>query len=297
MPNVEKPKDSLGSFIFKLIIVAIILIIGLIVLFTFVLKNFDPLNFVFNVLGLILMLGLLALAIKGLLSMIKEKLFSPTTDFRKSHVQISQKTKPFNVYDLYLRGEDMRTHAKLGKIKGIGFLPYVTSKVKKSDDGKPVFEKDALNHIVYEEVWNHQEMKSIKVPKMVYEPITEKDGDTLFIIPKHNFPLNLILRDLYLFRCSPEFHSDLVGDVYIKDVNFAPYGEYYYPAKQWKRDIVQIMKQNEAEAITQTHRNNLDLVSTTTQMSLGADPTYQKILLWQSERLSSGFGNPSGGNQ
>jgi len=51
------------------------------------------------------------------------------------------------------------------------------------------------------------------------------------------------------------------------------------------------MKENEATTVITTHRNNLDLVSTVTQMSLGGDPTFQKIMLAQAERFSSGFAN------
>jgi len=73
-----------------------------------------------------------------------------------------------------------------------------------------------------------------------------------------------------------------------------PYGEFLYPAKQWQNDIIQVMKENEATTIATTHRNNLDLVSNVTQMSLGADPTFQKIMMARSENISSGLTNQEG---
>lgn len=290
----SKPKEPLGMFVLKILFIGILLIIGAIVLFGFVFPDFDIVNFIVNIIGLLLMIGLLGLAIKGIVSFIQPKPFSPTEDFRTSLVRLCKKAKPFNVKNLYLRGEDMRTYAKWGKIKGLGFLPYVTSKPIRNEKGKQIFEKDKEGNIVYEKEWSQSDRAYVQTPKEKFEMISEKDGDVLLIIDKYNFPVNIFARGVDIVRCNKKYLSDLIGDIFIKDVNLVPYGEYLYPSKQWQEDILHIMKENESHAIIATHRNNLDLVSNVTQMSLGSDPTFQKIMLSQSERLSSGFVNQGG---
>jgi len=289
--NYEKPKTPLMTWVLRIAAVGIIVIIGLIILFGFVWKTFNPVDFLINIVGIILMLGLLALAIQGILSFLKPKPFSPTEDFRNAIIRICKKAKPFNVKNVYLRGEDMRTHAKWGKIIGLGFLPYLTSMPIKDINGKPTLERNEKGEPIFEKKWSEVEKDFIKVPKYKYEMINEKDGDVLIVTERMPFPLNLFFRSVDLIRANPKFCSDLIGDIFIKDVNLVPYGEYLYPAKQWQRDIIQIMKENESTTIATTHRNNLDLVSNVTQMSLGSDPTFQKIMLVRSENLTSGISN------
>lgn len=289
MPENEKPKEPLASFILKILMVALVIVVGAIILFGFVFQTFDPIQFIINILGILLMLGLLALAVKGIISFIKPKPFSPTESFRDSLIRICTKAKPFNIKDLYLRGEDMRTYARWGKIVGLGFLPYLTSRDLRDTNGKPVYERNADNSIIYEKEWSQRHNQFIETPKVKKEIITEKDGDVLIITEKNNFPANLFFRGYDIVRAHKRYVSDLVGDIFIKDVNLTPYGEYLYPSKQWQNDVLKIMKENEAQAIITTHRNNLDLVSTTTQMALGGDPTYIKIMTMQSERLTSGL--------
>ena len=286
-----KPKRSIGSTIFTLGIVAIVLIIGSIILFGFVWSDFDPLSYIVNIIGVILMIFLLSLAIKGLVSFLKPKPFSPTEDFRTALIRLAKKSKPFNVKNLYLRGEDMRTYAKWGKIIGLGFLPYLASSPIRDKKGMPEFERDAKGEIIYEKNWSNSEREYIETPKIKYKMLSQNDGDVLFITERHAFPLNLFFRDLDIIRANPKYCSDLLGDIFIKDVNLVPYGEFLYPAKQWQNDIIQIMKENEATTIATTHRNNLDLVSNVTQMSLGSDPTFQKIMMVRSENISSGLTN------
>lgn len=285
-----QPKSPLGLTIIKILFVGLILIIGAIVLFGFVWKTFDPVNFLINIGILLLMLFLVVMAVVGIASFFKPKPFSPTEDFRNALIRICRKAKPFNVYNLHLRGEDMRTFAKWGKIIGLGFMPYVTAKPVKDDEGKFLYERDGKGKIIYQEVWNELEKRNVKIPKQIFNMISEKDGDVLFITEKHNFPLNLFLRAVDIIRVNKKYVSDLLGDIYIKDVNLVPFGEFLYPAKQWQDDIIHIMKQHEAETIITTFRYNLDLISQVTQMSLGSDPTFQKLMGAQSERLSS---NPS----
>lgn len=289
MAENEKPKEPLMSFVLKILMVALVIIVGAIILFGFIFQTFDPIQFIINSLGIIIMLGLLALAVKGIISFIKPKPFSPTESFRDSLIRICIKAKPFNVKDLYLRGEDMRTQARWGKIVGLGYLPYLTSRDLRDNNGKPVYERNADNSIIYEKEWSQRHNQFIETPKVKKEIITEKDGDVLIITERNGFPINLFFRGYDIIRAHKRYVSDLIGDIFIKDVNLTPYGEYLYPSKQWQNDVLKIMKENEAQAIITTHRNNLDLVSTTTQMALGGDPTYIKIMTMQSERLTSGL--------
>lgn len=290
----NKPKEPLGSRILSILIIVAIVITGLIFLFGFVWKDFDPVDFVLNIIGIVLMIGLIFLATKGIQSYLKPKPFSPMEDFSATVRRIAKKINPKTVKDLYLRGEDMRSFAKIGKIEGIGFLPYVTSIPKRDQRGKIIHLKDQEGKIIYNKEWSEAHKEWIQVPKPEMEMIEEKDGDTLFIINKHPFPMSLFSGDQDLIRCHKKYHSSLVGDVFIKAVNLVPIGEYLYPNQQWQTDMVKVMKEDESKAVIQTHRNFLDLVSNVTQMSLGADPTFQKIMLAQSERLSTGLGGNNG---
>lgn len=293
----SKPKEPLGQFILKILFFLFLIIIGAIALFGFVLQAFDPIAAIQNVVIIAFMVMLLILAGKGIAAFFEPKPFSPTDDFRTDVVRFAKKAKPRTVKDLYLRGEDMRMPAKLGKIIGLHFLPYQTSRPIRDNNGKPVFEKNEIGELQYDNEWSKPQQAFIQVPRKKHEMITEKDGDTLFVINKNGFPLSLINPGVDIIRSHKKYHSDLVGDVYIKAVSIVPYGEWGYPNQQWQGDISKILKEHEAETIITTHRNNLDLVSNVTQMSLGADPTFQKIMMAQSERLSGSNGfNSQGGN-
>lgn len=297
----EKPKEPAGSFILKIMVLVIIAIIGMMLLFGIIFPGFEPVSFLITGITVLFFCGLLGLAIKGIVSFFEPKPFSPTESFRDTNIRIARKAKPFNVRNLYLRGEDMRTCALWGKIEGVGFLPYVTSRILRNEKGKAICETELdpttnEEKIVYEKEWSKEDQDFIDVPKYVYESITEEDGDITFIVKKEKSSfMSLFKREVDIIRCHKRYCSDILGDVFIKDVNLVPYGEFLYPSKQWQNDIIKIMKENESQAIVTTHRNNLDLVSNVTQMSLGADPTFQKIMLAQSERLSSGDSNVGGG--
>ena len=99
MPENEKPKEPLASFILKILMVALVIVVGAIILFGFVFQTFDPIQFIINILGILLMLGLLALAVKGIISFIKPKPFSPTESFRDSLIRFCSKAKPYNKKD------------------------------------------------------------------------------------------------------------------------------------------------------------------------------------------------------
>lgn len=180
----------------------------------------------------------------------------------------------------------MHMKSKYGKIIGLAFIPYITSKPKKDENGNFIIQKDSKGKPMKRKFRN-EKGEVVEEPLLEREKILSKDGDTLFIVPKHTGLYAVINREVEFVRCNPKYHSDLVGDVYIKDVNIVPYGDFFYPAKQWQEDIVQIMTENQAEAVAMTHSNWLDLASLYTHLSIGGDPTFQKIMLAQSERLST----------
>ncbi len=283
----SKPKSDLfgGSILLKILfVIGIIIVVALVLLVAF----FGTLSIsalITYIIAFIVGGGLIFFALKGVMGYLKPKPFSPTEDFRTKLIRMGMKVKPLNVYNLWLRGEDMRSKALIGRIEGIGFIPYLSQSPKRDEKGNVIYEVDDNGEIIYEEY--KEKGKTLKKPKPQYDYITEKDGDILFIVPKHKGLIGLIKRDVDLIRANPKFVSDILGDIFIKDVNVVPYGEYYYPSKQWGKDIIRIMRQHESEAITQTHRNWLDLASNLTQLSLASSPEFQKIMLAQSERITS----------
>jgi len=288
----EKPKQSIfgGNLFLKIVFILGIIVIIAVIILSFIGK-IEPIKVFYSIIGLLIGFVILWLALKGLVSMFKPKPFSPTEDWRTKIVRICIKGKPFNVNDLYLRGEDMRTQAKWGKITGLGFIPYVSQIPMKDIDGNIIYEMDDKGKNVFIEK-RILDGTIVKERKPKYEYINEKDGDVVFITDRYHFPINLLKHEIDIIRCSPKYCSDLIGSIYIKDVNLVPYGEYLYPAKQWQNDIIRIKKQHEMEAIVMTHRNWLDLISNVTQMSLSSSPEFQKIMMVQSERLA----NTGGGN-
>lgn len=283
----SKPKSDLfgGSLLLKILfIIGIIIVIFLVVLVAFFGKLSISALITYAV-AFIVGGGLIFFALKGVMAYIKPKPFSPTEDFRTKIIRMSVKVKPLNVYNLWLRGEDMRSRALIGRIEGVGFIPYLSQIPKRDKEGNIIYELDDKGEIIYEEF--KEKGKIIRKPRPQFELITEKDGDILFVVPKYKGLIGLIKRDVDLIRANPKFVSDILGDIFIKDVNIVPYGEYFYPSKQWNKDIIRIMTQHQAEAIIMTHRNWLDLASNLTQLSLASSPEFQKIMLAQSERITN----------
>lgn len=231
---------------------------------------------------------LIFLASKGLASMLKPKPFSPQDCFKHKLIKLCKQTMPRNVHDIYLRGENMRSKSFFGKIVGLGFIPYFIAKEKKDKEGNIVYQKDADGNIKTRPVIEADGSKK-QIPISVKENIQTDDGDIVFVVSTANGFLarikDLIFPDYQIVRAHPSYCSELIGDVFIKDVNFFPVGDFLYPQKQCKEDIKQIMTQDQSETIIQTHKNFLDLVSYVTQMSLGADPTFQKQQIAQAENL------------
>lgn len=228
---------------------------------------------------------LLAFVIKMIEQIFSPKPFSPTESLRKKFIRIAKQGKPDNVKNLMLRGEDMRSFSFLGNIKGAVWIPYVTS-LPELIDGKPVFElkKDRYG----QKILDH-EGREIKVPKM--KKLIETDGEWLFVVKKG------ILGEEILVRANRDLVSPMHETVWIKDINVVPIGDFYYPSKQWQKEIIRIEAEHTAEALIETYMWYLDLAANVTQTTLGADPTFQKIMEANSESLANRNQGFLGGNR
>lgn len=284
-----------GSLFLKVIFIIGVALIAFTFIFGFVLHAFDPAAMIFWIIAILVGLVFCWLALRGILSLIEPKPFSPTDDWKRKLIHIARKAKPPNLYDLWLRGEDMHMRAKYGKILGLGFIPYITASPKRDENGNIIYKKTKEGKQIFVpkrnlkgeiEYSDESKKKPILVPVPEMNTITHKDGDTLFIVNKHWGLYGLINPEIEMIRANPKYHSDLVGDVYVKDVNFSNYGDFLYPSKQWQETIIEIMQENQSESIIQTHANWLDLVSFATHMSIGGDPTFQKIMIAQSEKIT-----------
>lgn len=292
MPN-YKDAGKKQSFFGGSIFLKAILIIGLLIvlgafLFAWFFGSVDLWKIITYVIALILGSFIIWLAIKGALLLWKKPDFSPTGSWREKIVRYAKKSKPFNVHRLYLRGEDMRTHSFWGKILGISFIPYVEAKFKKDKDGNPVYLKNPLTDEILTVKRTDKDGNETEVPIPDREIITQTDGDIVIVTPRHNSGLKaLFSSEVDIIRANKKYVSDLLGDVYIKDVNLTPFGEYLYPSKQWQTEIIEIETHHKAEALVETYRQWLDLVSNVTQMSLASSPEFQKIMLVQAEKLAT----------
>ena len=200
------------------------------------------------------------------------KPFSPTGDFKTKITNQAIKLEPVNVYNLWLRGEEMRGRAMVGAIKGLGFVPYIYAEEEKDKNGNKIYLTDKNGNFLFDEQGN-------KIPKR--KLLASNDGDVVFVVKQGG----LIGGHDILIRCNRKYCTDLVGEIYIKDVNVVPFGDFFYPAKQWVSSIESIMAQHKAEAIVQTFYNDLDLISDVTRLSIAAEPSYQKLLNLRDERL------------
>jgi len=271
----EREKSFWGrmGLIPKIIIVIAVILIATTLIFGFKLDNIF--GFVQNVITVGIAGVLIYFAVKGVMGTKEPEAFSITEDFRTKLVNQAMKLKPMNVYQLWLRGEGMRSRALIGNVVGLGHLPYVVSKQKTDEKGNVIFLKDSKGNILKDNEGN-------QIPD--YDLIYDGDGDTILVVKTGGFWGFFSTPDI--IRCHKDFHSELIGDVYIKDLGLVPFGEFFYPSKQWAKDIQKIKIQNEVETITHTFYNNLDLIANITTMSVASDPFFQKLLSMRTEELS-----------
>lgn len=273
MAEQQQPKSIFGGSLFLKIIVLIAIVL---IVWTLIssFKNIGDL--ILNILKFGLGLVILILVWKGIESFFKPTPFSPTESFRNKIIRASKMRKPFNVKRLFIRGEDMLVYSKWYDIKGILFLPYISAKQKTDDEGKPIYiPKIGTNGKPVKD----EAKKIIMIPQ--YNLTTEHDGEWVFVGETGWF-LN---KKTEIVRAHYSLCSSIGESIYIKTPNLVPIGDYSYPTQQWQDDIIHVISQHKTEALIETYEHFLDLLANVTQMSLGSDPTFQKIMLAQSEAL------------
>lgn len=281
VPDPQKKKgilDSLSIFE-RILILMICAVIGAIIIFGFSLTNIP--QFILNVLIVGGLLVGLFFIVTGVMSYFEPKAYSPSGDFMQKVVNIAIKLKSPNVHDLWLRGEGWQGRSYVGQISGVGFIPYMTSKEIKDEDGKIIFMTDGKGGLL-------KDRNDKPIPKK--EVITEKDGDILFVVKQGILGLGKPL----LIRCHRSLcNSMMIGSVSIFSAGFSPYGNWLYPSVQWQSTIKQIMIQNEIETTQMTHASFLDLLSDVSRISVGLSPEFMRLVSLREERIST---PPIGGN-
>lgn len=282
----EQPEQKKGKWL------TWVLIGGLIFLFVMIIVGImvgsDVVGFFFSGAGLLIAILLVLFASIGLLVAFllnRPKQYNVVKNYQNAIVDLAVQGKNKFVKDLYLSGDGRTMPVKYGRIDGIAFIPYNVSKVIRGEDGKLVYKKDKSGKIITRTKIIDGE--KVEEPVLDRKEITDKDGDTIFVVPKAGFPMNIFDRRKKLVRCNPVFHTPLIGDVSIKDISLHPYGSWLYPAKQYQSDSVIIMKQNEVDIIIQSHHDLLLYLSDVAHASIGADSSFQKSMAAHTERISN----------
>lgn len=273
-----------GSLVLKLLLILGIVLIASIFFFG---VKLDLMDLGFNAIKIIFGAVLIIFVIKGIQSILKKPDYSATKSFNEKLIYVAEFCKPSNISELWLRGEDMRLGSLIGKITGLGFIPYFSSTPENDEKGNPLMveKRDGLGQVIFQQtktVDGKIVSKPIMIPKMKY--LTEKDGDWLFVVKKGFW----IFGKKLMIRANPRFVSELATTVYLKTVNLIPAGSFYYPNQQWQDDIYQILTQHKAEIVVETHEHFLDLIASITHQTLSADPHFQKQQYATSEPLQTG---------
>lgn len=272
-PEPQKKSFLGGSLLLKIMVLVIIGVIISILLFGVELTL--PSIF-WTAVKIFVVVVLIVLVMKGLETFIKQPRFSPTRRFKDKMIRVAKLSKPFNVREVYLRGEDMRVYSKWGKVSGLAFIPYLASKLKTDPDGNFIYEpkKDKQGNIMKDDEGN-------TIMTNAKDFLTEKDGDW-FIVSERGIPL---FKQTDLIRVHHTLVSEIGEKIWIKAPNLVPVGDYFYPSIQWQSDIKRIKLQHQAEALVETYQEFLDLVANITQMTLNADPNFQKIQQSNTEQI------------
>ena len=282
----EKPQQKGGflggSLLLKIIVLIAVLLVASILFFGVELSISGVFWAILKITFLVVA-GILVL--KGIQSFLPKQSFSPTTRFKDKMIRIAEISKPFNVKEVYLRGEDMRVYSKWGSISGLAFIPYVAGKLQIDKEGKFIYEqkKDWQGNPVVDE-----DGKPVMVH--AHDFLTEKDGDW-FIVAKRGIPF---FKQTDLIRAHHSLVSEIGERIWIKSPNLVPIGDYHYPSIQWQTDIKRVKIQHQAEALVETYSEFLDLVANITQMTLNADPNFQKIQQANTEQIGETGGVANG---
>ena len=280
----EQQKNEGGHFLRNAILVTgIILIVG-VLLGGIKLEILDILSK-----GIALFVGicLVVLVIKGVQALLPKNEFSPTQRWKDRLIKLGELSKPFNVKELYIRGEDMRVYSLWGKITGIVFIPYLAGEHKIDAKGNFIYKqkKDHASNVIINELTGKEEWD------IEQEKINESDGEWCFVIARGFW----IFAVKELVRANIKYCSDIGEKVWIKTPNLVPIGDYFYPAQQWQMDILRITRQHQAEAVIETHQKFLDLIATTTEAGLRANAEYRTMLEKNTETINPN-NNILGGN-
>lgn len=283
MTDLQKKKDdgifsNIGIFS-KIILGALVILIVTVAIFGLNLSNIP--QFFVSLCIVAASLGAIYIIIRAAMVLMEPKAYSPSGDFLQKMVNIAMLMKSPNVHGLWLRGEAWQGRSFLGEISGIGFIPYLTSKVKKDKSGKILFLTDEEGNLL-------KDRNDKPIPQR--EIITQNDGDILFVIKQGWFGMGKPL----LIRCHRSLcNAMMVGEIYIKSAGMCPYGDWLYPSIQWQESIKEIMIQNEIETTQMTHASFLDLIADSTRISISASPEFAKLLSIRSEGIMS---TPVGSN-
>lgn len=267
-----------GNLLPKILILIAVGLIVSVVLFGIPLTIPD---IIFTIIRVIIGVLILVLAIKIMEKIIlPQKSFSPTESWKNKLIRIAEMSKPPQVRELWMRGEDMHSMTKFtGTIVGLLFIPnWVGSPLVDEKTGKLVYvpKKDKFGNLVYD-----NDGKPVMVN--VHANITEKDGDWLFVISQGWIPA---LAKKVLVRASVQLCSDIGQTVYIKTVNLVPFGDYFIPHQQFQADLIKVNMQHSAEIVEETLNHYLDLWSSVTEASIKLDPTYVKMMQSNTESIS-----------
>jgi hypothetical protein len=271
----EEQKKEGGNFLRNAILITgVVLIVG-VLLGGIKLEIMDILSK-----GIALFVGicLVVLVIKGVQSLLPKNEFSPTQRWKDRLIRLGELSKPFNVKELYIRGEDMRVYSLWGKITGIVFIPYLAGEHKTDAKGNFIYKqkKDHASNIIINELTGKEEWD------IEQEQINESDGEWCFIIARGFW----IFATKEIVRANIKYCSDIGEKVWIKTPNLVPIGDYFYPAQQWQMDILRITRQHQAEAVIETHQKFLDLIATTTEAGLRANAEYRTMLEKNTETIN-----------
>lgn len=272
--NQQQGKGFLGgSLLLKIfVLVAVILVVSILL---FGIELTIP-SILWTAIRIFVVVILLFLVWKGIQSFIAKPRFSPTRRFKDKMIRIARISKPFNVREVYLRGEDMRVYSFWGKVSGLAFIPYLASKLTTDVNGKFIYEqkKDKEGKPMVDD-------EGKKIMTNAKDFLTEKDGDW-FIVAERGIPF---FKQTDLIRVHHSLVSEIGEKIWIKAPNLVPVGDYFYPSIQWQSDIKRIKIQHQAEALIETYQEFLDLVANITQMTLNADPNFQKIQQSNTEQV------------
>jgi hypothetical protein len=284
----ENKKEGMlsGGFLGKVLLITGIILIAGVLLGGIKLEIMDILS---KGLALFVGLCLIVLVFKGVQALMPKNEFSPTQRWKDRLIRLGELSKPFNVKELYIRGEDMRVYSLWGKITGIVFIHYLAGEFKTDKNGNFVYaqKKDHAGNQIVNETTGKDEWD------VEQKHINESDGEWCFVIARGFW----IFATKELVRANIKYCSDIGEKVWIKTPNLVPIGDYFYPAQQWQMDICRIEKQHMAEAVIETHQKFLDLIATTTEAGLRANAEYRTMLEKNTETINPNNNILGGGKQ